>query len=258
MSNAATIRKRLYAGEQVYGTMVFEFFTPGLGPLLQGVGCEWVVLDMEHSGVGMATIKEQIAHARGLDIAVWVRIPELRYSAVARALDAGAQGIMVPMLETVKQARDLVRFARYRPEGERGCAFGLAHDHYRAGDPMEIMRAANERIVMIGLIETGRGIENCEEIMAVPGFDVGWLGHYDLTNDMGITAQFEHPDFVAASERLARVCAAAGKIAGSLDANLDYLEAQRERGYRLLGYNTDVAAMRAVYQQGLEALRGGS
>ena len=84
-----------------------------------------------------------------------------------------------------------------------------------------------------------------------------WLGHYDLTNDMGITAQFEHPDFVAASERLARACAAAGKTAASLDANLDYLEAQRARGYRLLGYSTDVAAMRAVYQQGLEALRGG-
>jgi 2-keto-3-deoxy-L-rhamnonate aldolase RhmA len=255
MSRAATIRQRLAAGERAFGTMAFEFFTPGLIPLLCAAGCDYVVLDTEHSGVGIETIKQQIAYARGLDIAVWVRVPEIRYSAVARVLDAGADGIMVPMLETVEQARDLVRFARYRPEGERGCAFGIAHDDYRVGDPDVTTREANERIVLIGLIETRKGIDNCEAIMATPGLDVGWLGHFDLTNDMGITARFDHPEFLAAAERLARACEAAGKTAASLDANLDYLRAQAGRGYRLLGYAFDVAVMRSGYTQGLAALR---
>lgn len=255
MSYATEVRRRLAAGERVHGTMAFEFFTPGLIPLLHAAGCDYVVLDMEHSGVSIETIKRQIACARGLDIAVWVRVPELRYAAVARVLDAGADGIMVPMLETVEQARDLVRFARYRPEGERGCAFGMAHDDYRAGDPMATMQSANERIVLIALIETARAIESCEAIMATPGLDVGWLGHYDLTNDLGITGQFDHPRFVAAAERLAKACQGAGKTAASLDANLDFLRAQVRRGYRLLGYGHDIAVLRSGYTQGLAALR---
>jgi 2-keto-3-deoxy-L-rhamnonate aldolase RhmA len=193
MTQARDIRRRLYAGERVCGTMAFEFFTPGLIPLLHGAGCDWVILDTEHSGVGIETIKHQIAYARGLDIAVWVRVPEIRYAAIAPMLDAGAQGIMVPMLETVAQAQELVAAARYRPEGARGCAFGVAHDGYRIGDAAAVIREANERIVLIGLIESRNGIENCEAIMATPGLDVGWLGHFDLSNDMGITGQFEDP-----------------------------------------------------------------
>ena len=91
--------------------------------------------------------------------------------------------------------------------------------------------------------------------MAVPGLDVGWLGHYDLTNAMGITAQFDDPRFVASAERLAKARAASGKTAGTLDANLAYMRAQMARGYRVLGFSTDVVAMRSAYQQGFAALR---
>jgi 2-keto-3-deoxy-L-rhamnonate aldolase RhmA len=251
----ASLRQRLAAGERAFGTMAFEFFTPGLIPVLRAGGCEWVVLDTEHSGVGIETIKQQIAYARGLDIAVWVRVPEKSYAAVATVLDAGARGIMVPMLETVEQAQDLVRWARYRPDGERGCAFGMAHDGYGAADPTTTMREANEQIVLIGLIETVHGIERCEQIMAVPGLDVGWLGHFDLTNAMGITAQFDDPRFLAAAERLARACAAAGKTAATLDADPAFVRAQMARGYRVLGFATDVVALRTAYQQGFAALR---
>jgi 2-keto-3-deoxy-L-rhamnonate aldolase RhmA len=255
MSQAATIRERLRAGERAHGTMAFEFFTPGLIPLLHAAGCDFVVLDTEHSGVGIETIKQQIAYARGLDIAVWVRVPEIRYGAIAPVLDAGAGGIMVPMLETVEQAKELVRAARYRPDGERGCAFGMAHDDYRAGDPAAVIRGANERIVLIGLLETKKAVESCEAIMATPGLDVGWLGHFDLTNDLGITGQFDHPTFVAAAARVARACNAAGKTAATADANLDFLRTQISRGYRLLSYSLDIAVMRSGYTHGLEALR---
>jgi len=111
--------------------------------------------------------------------------------------------------------------------------------------------------VLIGLIETVQGIERCEEIMAVPGLDVGWLGHYDLTNAMGITAQFDDPRFLAAAERLAKACATSGKTAGTLDANPAFVRAQMARGYRMLGYATDVVATRSAYQAGFAALREG-
>ena len=123
-------------------------------------------------------------------------------------------------------------------------------------NPNEItLTLSNEQIVLIGLIETLQAIERCEEIMAVPGLDVGWLGHYDLTNDMGITGRFDDPRFLAAAERLAKACAAAGKTAGTLDADVAFVRAQMARGYRVLGYATDVVAMRSAYRQGFAALR---
>jgi len=256
MEGRRCVRERILAGEPVYGTMVFELFTPGLPAILTAAGFDFVILDTEHSGVGIETIKTTIACARGLPLEVYVRVPEKSYAAVATVLDAGAQGIMVPMLETAEQARELVEWVRYRPEGKRGCAFGMAHDGYRAGDPVATMAEANRRNLVIGLIETRKGIENAEAICAVPGFDVAWLGHFDLTNDMGITARFDHPEFWAAVDRLAVAAKKHGKALGGLDGDLAYLAKLRERGFAVLGYGNDIAVLRNGWARGLAELRG--
>lgn len=244
------VRERILAGEPVYGTMVFEFFTPGLPAILAAAGFDFVILDTEHSGVGIDTLKSVIACARGLPIEVYVRVPEKSYAAVATVLDAGAQGIMVPMLETAEQARDLVEWVRYRPEGKRGCAFGMAHDGYRAQDVVAYMARANRRNLVIGLLETRKAIDNAEAICAVPGFDVAWLGHFDLTNDMGITAQFQHPDFWAAVDRLVAAAEAHGKALGAADGDLGYLAKLRAKGFKVLGYGTDIAVLRNGLTEG--------
>jgi 2-keto-3-deoxy-L-rhamnonate aldolase RhmA len=244
------VRERIQRGEPVYGTMVFELFTPGLPAILTAAGFDFVILDTEHSGVGIDTLKTVIACARGLPIEVYVRVPEKSYAAVATVLDAGAQGIMVPMLETAEQARDLVEWVRYRPEGKRGCAFGMAHDGYRAQDVVAYMAEANRRNLVIGLLETRRAIENAPAICAVPGFYVAWLGHFDLTNDMGITAQFQHPDFWAAVDRLVAAAEAHGKALGAADGDLAYLAKLRAKGFKVLGYGTDIAVLRNGLAEG--------
>lgn len=256
MTLKTSVRRRLAAGERCYGTMVFELFTPGITAILDQVGYDFVVLDMEHSGAGIDTIKAQIACARGLGIEAYVRVPDGQYSTVAPVMDAGAQGIMVPMVETAEQAKALVDAVRYRPEGKRGLAFGIAHDAYGAAPPVETMVKANDENVVICLVETRRGMENIDAIVGVPGVDIGWLGHFDLTNDLGVTAQFDHPDFLAEVARMADACAKAGKAAGILDFNAAFLEQFTRLGYRAIGYATDVAALKLAYGQGLEMLRG--
>ena len=99
------------------------------------------------------------------------------------------------MVENVEQARSIAEWCRYRPEGKRGLAFGIGHDEYSGGDVVKKMAEENARTLVIVLIETVSGIANVDKIMAVPGIDVGWLGHFDLSNSMGITGQFDHPDF---------------------------------------------------------------
>lgn len=258
MSERECVRARLARGEAVIGTMVFEFFTPGLPAILAAAGLDFAVLDTEHSGVGIDTLKTVLACGRGLPIELYVRVPEKSYAAVATVLDAGARGILVPMLETPEEARALVAWARYRPEGRRGCAFGMAHDDYRARDVRAYMAEANRRNLVMGLIETRKGIENVEAIAATAGLDVLWLGHFDLTDDMGITAQFEHPDFWAAVDRLVAAAKAHGKALAAADANLGYLEKLRARGFRMLGFGPDVAVLREGLREAASKLAAAS
>lgn len=255
MDAATALRAKLNGGGQAFGTMAFEFFTPGLTALLHHAGCEFVLLDTEHSGVGIDTIKQQIAYARGLGIAVWVRPPSKSYAHVATILDAGADGIMVPMLETAEEARDLVEWAKYRPEGRRGCAFGFAQEGYRGVGALEAQQAANERITLIGLIETKKGLENVEAILATPGIDIGWMGHFDMSDDLGTPGRFDNPAMRQAFDALAQAAKNTGKTAATADTDMEFLKEQVARGYRCLGYGTDVAVLRAAMSQGIADMK---
>ena len=234
----------------------FEFFTPGLMAVLTEARAEFVLLDTEHSGVGIETIKMQIAASRGLGIVPMVRVPGCHYHLIAPVLDAGAMGIMVPMVETAAQAKQIASWCRYRPDEVRGVAFGMPHD-YRGGDVVRKLREANERTLVIALIETAAGIANAEAIMAVDGIDIGWLGHFDLTNSMGIPGQFDHPDFLAAVDRLVAACRVHGKPAGVLAGSVEAAEAWRARGFRVFAYGTDISLLQESLRGGLARLRAG-
>ena len=251
MDFATSLRERLNQGGSAVGTMAFEFFTPGLTALLKHAGSEFVLLDTEHSGAGIDEIKRQIAYARGLDLAVWVRPAAKSYAHVATILDAGADGIMVPMLETAEEARELVEWARYRPEGKRGCAFGFAQEAYQGVGALDAQQAANRRITLIGLIETKKGLENAEAILATPGLDIGWMGHFDMSDDFGMPGRFDDPVMLKAFDGLATAARNTGKTAATGDADLAFVKAQVERGYRCLAYGNDVAVLRAAMRKGI-------
>jgi 2-keto-3-deoxy-L-rhamnonate aldolase RhmA len=250
------LRATLDAGGTVYGTMAFEFFTPGLMATLEAAGADFVLLDTEHSGVGIETIKQQVAASRGLDIVPMARVPGCHYHLIAPMLDAGVMAVMVPMVETAEQARQIASWCRYPPRGVRGSAFGMAHDDYAAGDVAEKMRIANERTLVIALVETARGIENIDAIMAVEGIDIGWLGHFDLTASMGIPGQFEHPEFLRAVDALIAACAHNSKPAGFLAGSVAMAESWRARGFRAIAYNTDIGLLQDSLRGALARLRG--
>jgi 2-keto-3-deoxy-L-rhamnonate aldolase RhmA len=251
------VRAALQAGGTAYGTMAFEFFTPGLMAILAEAGADFVLPDTEHSGVGIETIKMQVALSRGLGIVPMVRVPGCHYHLIAPVLDAGAMGIMVPMVETAAQAGQIASWCRYRPQGVRGVAFGMPHDDYGGGDVVQKLREANERTLVIALIETAAGIANADVIMAVDGVDIGWLGHFDLTNSMGVPGQFEHSDFLDAVDRLVAACRVHGKPAGVLAGSAENAEAWRARGFRIFAYGTDISLLQQSLRSGLDRLRAG-
>jgi 2-dehydro-3-deoxyglucarate aldolase/4-hydroxy-2-oxoheptanedioate aldolase len=255
---ANPIKARLAAGGASYGTMAFEFFTPGLPQIVRGCGAEFLLLDMEHSGIGMETVKAQAALCRGIDLVPLVRVPAAQYHFVARALDVGAMGVMVPMVETAEEAQVIVSCTRYPPRGRRGAAFGVAaHDDYAGGAVTDKIAAAEARTMVICLVETAKGIESVDAIAAVPGVDVVWLGHFDLTNFLGIPGEFTHPRYLAAVDALLAACRRHGKTPGFMAGDERWARDYRARGFRIIAYGIDVLLLQSALQSGIAALREG-
>ncbi len=116
------VKTKLVAGGSSFGTMAFEFFTPGFPQAARAAGAEFILFDMEHSAAGVETMKAQFQLCRGIGLVPMVRVPAAQYHFIARMLDAGAMGIMVPMVESVEQATHIVSCTRYPPHGRRGAA----------------------------------------------------------------------------------------------------------------------------------------
>ncbi|MGG5818633.1 HpcH/HpaI aldolase family protein [Falsiroseomonas sp. HW251] len=249
------VRRKLLAGGTAFGTMAFDFFTPGLAPTLAAAGAEFVILDMEHGGLGIEGVKAQCAFARGAGIVPMVRIPEPRAGLVPPILDAGALGIMMPLVESAEQARALVAASRYRPEGRRGLGFSVAHDRYTGGDPQAKIHAANDGVLTIALIESEAGAANAAEIAAVPGIDLLWLGHFDLSDCLGIPGRFDDPRYRAAAGKLRDAAHEAGKPIGWVAADATQARDALGAGFRCLCIGHEVMVLREALSSAFAVAR---
>lgn len=250
------LKTRLAKGESAFGTMAFEFFTSAYPAICRAAGADFILYDMEHSGASFETIKAQVMLCRGLDIVPLVRVPGPDYHFIARALDIGAMGIMVPMVESAETARHIVSCTRYPPAGRRGSAFNVTpHDDYSPMAVADKQKRAAERTLVICMAETPKGIDNVDAIAATEGVDVVWLGHFDLTSFMGIPAQFGDPRFASAVAAIASACGRHGKTAAYLAGDEGSARTFHDKGYRCIAYSTDVMLMQNALAQGLAALR---
>jgi 2-dehydro-3-deoxyglucarate aldolase/4-hydroxy-2-oxoheptanedioate aldolase len=233
------VKAKLQSGEPSWGTFVFEFNTTGIARIASEAGAEFVLFDMEHTGWSIETIRTLIATTPA-SIVPLVRVPAADYQFIARVLDMGAMGIMVPMVESVEHAERIVRAAKYPPEGRRGAAFGIAHDDYRGGDILQTIASANREQILIAQIETVGGLECVEQIAAVEGIDVLWIGQFDLTSSMGIPGQFDSDDFKNAVERVSRACREHGKTAGFMSLCVEEAERMRSAGFNMQALGGDL------------------
>jgi 2-dehydro-3-deoxyglucarate aldolase/4-hydroxy-2-oxoheptanedioate aldolase len=238
------------------GTLVIEFATPGIGHILKHGGAEFVFLDTEHSGFSDETVKWVLQSCQAAGLPAIVRARSKSYTHVARLLDMGAEGIVVPMVGSAAEATAFASWCRYPPEGQRGTAFAIAHDNYRGGAPIEKMQAANARVFVTALIETADGVADVEPIAATPGIDCLWVGQFDLSTSLGIPAQWEHPKF---RDAMRAICAAGkrhGKALGRLV--LDRAEAAQayQDGFRMLAWGVDASLLQQALAAGIAELRG--
>jgi 2-dehydro-3-deoxyglucarate aldolase/4-hydroxy-2-oxoheptanedioate aldolase len=243
---SAHLKAKLSRGETVLGQMVLEFFTPGMAQMMDRCGLEFCIYDMEHGRCDISVAAQMIASCNGTGVTPMVRVPDLTSAPLSRLLDLGARGIMVPRVETGAQMRDIVAQLKYAPDGRRGVALCLTHDQFCTPDPNYFARA-NAETMVIALIETARGFENLDDILSTPGLDVAWMGHYDLTVSMGIPAQFDHPLFLNAMDRLVDRSRHYGVAAGFLPGSPRDAAHWIGKGFRMVSLGSDIG----VYLHGL-------
>jgi len=237
------------------GHFVVEFATPGIGHVLAGAGAEFCFLDMEHSGFSFETVKAALRFLQAAEVPAVVRVPSKAYDHIARALDMGAEGIMVPMVGTAEETAALVRHAHYPPGGARGCAFGIAHDRYRPGPAAEKMREANARTAVFALIETAEGARNADAIAATPGVDCIWVGHFDLSASLGVPGDFACRTY---RDALEGICAAArrhGRALGRLVGGMAEAEEAVRDGFTMVAYGGDVWLLQAAIAEGVRGIQ---
>jgi len=243
------------AGQVPVGHMLSEFSSRGVARMLDVAGVDFVLIDSEHGAYTPAEVADLVAWFAATPIAPFVRIPQPDYHFIARTLDAGALGIMVPNVPNAATAQAIVRSAKYAPVGTRGVFLGGANTEYRNVVPAEFVKAANDTTTVICMIESGEGVANVEEIAATPGVDVLWVGHFDLTVSLGIPAQFDNPIFLDA---LRAVIAAANKHnvgIGMQPANLSQAKEWLAMGVNILSYSGDIAVYTAALTAGVASFR---
>src|ERR1700745_4351590 len=175
-----------------FGHFIVEFATPGIGHILKSAGCDFALFDLEHSGFGCETVKSAIRYFEAADLPVIVRVPSKEYHHVARAMDMGAEGLMLPMVSNVDAARHILTSMKYTPDGGRGVALQVSHDRHRPGAGLAKFFAATRRSTFFCQIETAEGVENADAIAALPGVDCLWVGHFDLSASLGVPRELRY------------------------------------------------------------------
>ena len=253
--NGHDLRRRVLGGETTFGVWA-SLGSPGSAELLARSGFDWVVVDMEH---GNTTEAELLAHlyaiAAGGSTAL-VRPQSGERLRIGRALDLGAAGVVIPRLDTADQVQEAVTFLRYPPQGQRGVA--LLTRGARLGTVNHAgVAALNDDIVGIVQVESPSAADQADEIAAIDGVDVLFVGPADLSHSLGVPGQFADQRYQDALRRVVAACQAHGKAAGILLYDHSTFRPHLDLGFTFVGLGADVSFVNDGAKTALAAARGG-
>ncbi len=231
-------------------------------PILEGLaftGLDFVVIDTEHGPYDTETMSDLIRTAEQGGMAPLVRVADVTHKEIQRAVDNGAQGIIVPCLREVDDFKEAVRLTKFAPLGNRGFikarGSGFGKAPWASGTLTEYMEKSNERVLLLPQCETVEALEHIEEIVAIDGLDGIFIGPFDLSICMGIPAQFDHPDFRAAIDRILLACKKAGKICLVFSSDPDEARTFLDMGFDAVANSIDSIVFIEAYRNIVHRIR---
>ena len=249
------LRRRTLAGETLFGVWA-SLGSPGSAEILGRSGVDWVLVDMEH---GNTTESELLAHLTAIEVsgaAALVRPQSGERLRIGRALDLGAEGIIVPRLDTAAEVRETVTYLRYPPQGQRGVA--LVSRGARLGTVSHAnVSKLNDDIVGIFQVESPSALAAAEEMASIDGVDCLFVGPADLSHSLGIPGQFANPVYQDALRSVVAACRKHGKAAGILLYDPATFKPHLDLGYTFVGLGADISFVNDGIKSALAAARGG-
>lgn len=246
------IVQRLQAGETTYGT--FLGLASSLAAEVVAVsGFDWVMLDLEHGGGGEEQLSHTIVATGSYGVPTLVRVESSERIRIGRALDAGAAGIMVPRLQDADEVREVVKHFSYPPLGDRGVA---SYNRAAAwGNDPEALRTKKSAATIIQ-IETLGALNEVEEIAAIEGVDVVFVGPLDLSFALEVPRDFSNTKFVEALTRVVSAANRHGKVAGILSADADAAKFHSSLGFKFIAVSSDSVLLSKTIVATLEKIKG--
>lgn len=249
-----TLRNRIKAGELTLGSWI-TIGHPNVAEILSNAGFDWLVIDIEHNPIDISMVQTLITTIQSKGVAALVRVSKNEEVVIKHVLDAGADGIIVPMICSKEDAIQAVDYAKYPPIGKRGVGLARAQQYGTGFESYKKWVA--EDLVVIAQIEHIDGINNLEEIISVDGIDGTIIGPYDLSGSMGMPGEFEKPVVKEALKRYIDICQKHGFPMGFHVVNTDPAKIQEkiDEGYRFIAYGTDFLFMGDLARDGIKTIK---
>lgn len=242
------IKERLAVGREPQAGFLNLIPSAVATQALAAAGADVVLIDQEHGPIGPESLHAMVASTAGTSCSPWVRVSVRDEGLVKTALDAGAEGIVFPLVTDAETAAHCVALTRYPPKGSRGWGPFVAHSRWGV-DLFDYLGSRGGETVCTLLIETRAAIENIEEICTVEGVDCLTIAPFDLSTELGVSGQLDAPELLEAVNHAERVILEAGIPLGGAALNQQQTNALMQRGYRLLWHNFDVLILKQFVRQ---------
>lgn len=254
LDQLGSLRRSLAEGRPTLGYLVT---TPSVQIVqaLARTGVDWLMLDTEHAPVGIESVAAMVAATGGTPATPIVRVPAARPELVKPVLDCGALGVVFPQIASREEAEAAVQTVRYAPTGQRG--YGPTYAALRWGlTNLDYLRAANDAVLNVVLIESPAGVDALDDILTVDGLDVVAVARGDLSQSLGVAGQFDHPRLRDVVARAETKILAHGKVAlGGIAFSPDDARAMITRGYRFIVLGSDAGLISSAAQRTVHAIR---
>ncbi|HLH37678.1 MAG TPA: aldolase/citrate lyase family protein [Bryobacteraceae bacterium] len=223
--------------------------------ILAAAGFHWTFIDAEHGNFGIETLFD-LCHASGLaGLSPIVRVADMQYALIARALDCGADGVIFPRVESPELLERAVSWTKFPPMGVRGMGLGAQHFEYERVTVPRMIEHSNTNTMVVLQIETQRAVEARDELLSVPGIDAVMCGPVDLSISLGVPGDFQHPRMVDAMEKIRDSCLQHGVAPGTQTRTMALAKFWKERGMIFLGNGNETSFLLDKATEVVDALK---
>jgi len=228
---------------------------PAIAEIMANAGFDWLAIDLEHSAITIREAEELIRVVELSNVVPLVRLTSNDADLIKRVMDAGAHGIIVPMVNSAEEAELAVRSVRYPPYGARGVGLARAQK-YGAGFE-KYKKWQSEHSTVIVQIEHIEAVNNLESILSIPGVDGFIVGPYDLTSSMGIPGDFLNPEYLKVMESIKQTAAKIGAPGGVhiIESDVEQLHKCLNEGYKFIAYSLDIRMIDSVCRSAIESIK---